>query len=167
MALRRRDQIAEGLSVAPPDPTPHLVQIGQAEVLGLVDQNGIGIGDVQSVLHNGRADQHIEASFHEAQEQLFQFLSLHLTVPYGHPCIWYDPLDHARHFSDVLHPVVYEEDLSATFEFEGNGIPDPGLIKGDELGVDRLAIGRWRGHDAEVTCGHQGKLQGPRDGSGR
>ena len=52
-AERGRHEIAEGLLTAAPHTTAHLVQIRKPEMLCIVDQNGVRVGDVDTVLDNG------------------------------------------------------------------------------------------------------------------
>ena len=47
------EQVAEGLAVRAPHAAAHLVQVGESETVGIVDDDGVGIGDVDAVLHDG------------------------------------------------------------------------------------------------------------------
>ena len=49
----RCQQIAEGLAVAAPHTSAHLMKVRQTEMVGIVDDDGIGIADVDAVFHDG------------------------------------------------------------------------------------------------------------------
>ena len=57
--LRWSYQIAERLLVASSYPTSHLVQVAQSEVMGIIDNDGIGVGYINAIRHNSRREQHI------------------------------------------------------------------------------------------------------------
>ena len=59
--VRRRDQeIGIGPPVGAPHPAPELVELGQAEAVGPVDDDGVDVGDVEPVLDDGGGDQDVE-----------------------------------------------------------------------------------------------------------
>ena len=55
----RRQQVAIGLAIRPPHTAAQLMQIAQTVVLGIVDDDRIGVGDVDAVFDDGRRDQHV------------------------------------------------------------------------------------------------------------
>ena len=52
-AERGRHEIAKSLLTAAAHTTAHLVQIRKSEMLCIVDQNGVRVGDVDTVLDDG------------------------------------------------------------------------------------------------------------------
>lgn len=86
-------QVAEGLLVATAHTAAHLVQVAQAEVVRLIDDDGVGIGDVDTVLHDRGSDEHIVVVVYKAHDNLFQLLGGHLSVSYAHTCIGYIACD--------------------------------------------------------------------------
>jgi hypothetical protein len=55
------EQVGVGLVVGAPDPAAQLVQLGQAEAVGAVDDDGVGGGDVDAGLDDGGAQQQVGA----------------------------------------------------------------------------------------------------------
>ncbi len=45
------------------------MQITQPKIIGIVDENGIRIWDVQSTLHDGRTNQYVKFAIHEGKHQ--------------------------------------------------------------------------------------------------
>ena len=77
-------RIQEEIAIGPVDVTAHaaakLVQIGQAVAVGLVDEDGVGVGDVQAALDDRRRQQDVEAMGHEVQHDPLQLVLGHLAV---------------------------------------------------------------------------------------
>ena len=70
--------------VAAPHATAQLVELGQTEPVGAVDDDRVGAGDVQAVLDDRRGHQHIGLVLGEAQHDLFQLALAHLPVGGDH-----------------------------------------------------------------------------------
>ena len=56
------------------------MQIAQTDVLCLIDNNSIRIGNVQAVFDDRRAQEHIVVTPHEIQHLVFQLLCFHLPM---------------------------------------------------------------------------------------
>ena len=56
----RRHEIAEGFLAAASHATTHLVQVGKSEVLGVVDEDGIGVRHVDAVFDDGGGEKNVE-----------------------------------------------------------------------------------------------------------
>ena len=62
------------------DAAAQLVQVGQAVVVGLVDEDGVGVGDVQAALDDRRRHQDVGFAADERDHRLFQLVLAHLPV---------------------------------------------------------------------------------------
>src|SRR5207342_2996633 len=62
------------------DATAQLVQLGEPELVGAVDDDRIGVGDVDARLDDRRAEQHVEALLVEVEHDAFEFALGHLPV---------------------------------------------------------------------------------------
>ena len=143
------------------------MQIAQTKRMGLVDQNGVGIGNVDAALDDGGRHQHIVGPVDEIGHDALQLFSIHLTMANAHACIGHQAVDHACHLADVADPVVHEIRLATARNLICNGVPDQLLVEGANLRFHRVAIGRRRIDDAQIPGAHERKLQGPRNRSGR
>ena len=52
-------EIAEGLAVATSHPASHLVEVGETEILRTIDDDGIGVGDVDTVFYDSSRKQYV------------------------------------------------------------------------------------------------------------
>src|SRR6185437_6960965 len=55
-AFIRDEEVGVGLLSAASDPSTQLVQLRQAEQISPIDDDGVGVGNVESGLDNGRGD---------------------------------------------------------------------------------------------------------------
>ena len=98
---RWRQQVAEGLLVASAHASAHLVQVAQTEVLRLVDEDGVGVGDVDAALYDGGGQQHVVVVVHEAKDDFLQLGGLHLSVAYADAAVGDAALYHGLQFGKV------------------------------------------------------------------
>ena len=63
------------------------MQVRQPEVMGAVDDDCVGIGDVEAALDDGCGDEHIVVVVHKIHHHLLKLLWRHLAVCYCHTSI--------------------------------------------------------------------------------
>ena len=81
--LRQQDAVALNLTTA--HPATQLVQLGQAEALGVLHHHTGGVGDVHAHLHHGGGHQNIALPGGKGLHDLLLFLRLHLAVEHRYP----------------------------------------------------------------------------------
>ena len=79
MAWRRRR--ASGVRGNPAE----LVELAEAEVVGVVDDDGVDVGHIDAVLYDCSRQEHVIVSGGEVADGLFEFLGGHLSVSHHHP----------------------------------------------------------------------------------
>ena len=161
---RRRQEIAEGPLVGAAHAATELVEVAQTKRVRLVDEDGVGVGDVDAALDDGGGHQHVVGALDEVGHHPLELLPIHLAMADAHPGVRHQAVDHAGHVADVGHAVVHEVGLAAAGQLIGDAVPDEFLVEGADLGLDRIPVGRRRRDDAQVAGPHQGELQRPRDG---
>jgi hypothetical protein len=80
----RRQQPGVGLMMRTPDAATQLVELGQAEMVGPLDDNGVGGRNIDAGFDNRGADQHVETLVVEVVHHAFQLALAHLAVADGH-----------------------------------------------------------------------------------
>lgn len=135
------------------------MKIAQAEILGIIDDDRIGIGNVDAVFDDRGRNQHVELPVDKIHNQLFELFGRHLAVADSHPRPGAEPSNHTLKRHQILHPVVDEIDLSAPIQLGIDGVADNLLRKDMRFGNDRLSVGRRRRDDGEVARPHERELQ--------
>ena len=130
----------------------------------IVDDDGIGVGNIDTRLNDGGGQQNVIGAFDKVEHDFFELLAIHLAVPNSNAHSWTQALDHAGEFFDIRKSVIDKKHLAAAPYLISNGIAYLFFVKRYDIGQYRLAIWRRRINDAEVTGTHQRKLQGARYG---
>jgi len=145
------EQPGVGLDAAAADPTAQLIQLGQAELLGVLDQDRVDARDIEATLHDRGAEHQIGLAGVERHHRVLQFALGHLAV--GHQ--QFQTRDHQPqplgHLLDPLHPRHHVEDLAAAIELLADGAAHRLLIEGGQVGLDRPAQWRRRGDQAHLA----------------
>ena len=142
------------------------MQITQAKILRLVDDNRIGIRYVNATLYNSGCQQHVIVIVHKVENNLFQLFRLHLSMANAYTAIGYVPLDHGFQLYQILYTVIDKEHLSVTAHFKINRFRYDIFIKGMHLCLNRITVGGWSLNDRKITGAHQRELQSTGNGSG-
>ena len=137
------------------------MQVGESETVGIVDDDGIGVGDVYSVLNYRRRKQYIVIIVHESHHDFLQFLGFHLSMSDGDTAVGNVLPDEICDFLQVADTVVDKVDLPVAAHFEVDGIGNHFMREGGDLGLDGITVGRRCAHDTHVACAHQRELERP------
>ena len=127
------------------------MQVAKTKVLCTIDNNSIGIGDIDTILHDGGRQKHIVVVVREVENNLLQFLGFHLTMTDGHTTIGDILMNHLLYMCQVTDTVIHEIDLSITTHLKVDGIGDNLGRESVYLRLNRITIRRRRLDDAEVT----------------
>ena len=68
------EQVAVGAVLVAADAAAKLVQVGQAEAVGLVDEDRVGVGDVEAALDDRGGDEEVGLVADEVEHHLFEFV---------------------------------------------------------------------------------------------
>jgi hypothetical protein len=155
-----------GLDARSPHPSPELVKLGEAELVGVFDQDGVDAGNVQTGLDDGGADENIRLAAAEAEHGGFQFAFLHLPVG-DHDAGTGNPFPQASgHVFDALDTGHHVEDLAAAIEFLTRRTADGFGVVGGEVGFDGAAGRGRRGDQAHFAHAGQRHVERPGNGGG-
>ena len=119
------------------------MQIAQSEVLCLVDNNRVRIRYIDSTLDNSGCNQYIVVIIDKAENDLFQFRRLHLSVSDGYPAIRNVTKNHCFQFRKIGYTVVYQKNLPITTHLKVNGISYHLFTERMYLRLYRITVGRW------------------------
>src|SRR6185437_4678582 len=75
---RWRQQITKSFLVPTPHPAPQLMQITQSEMVRVIHDDRIDVGDVYTTLHDIRTDQYVIFPVDKAEDAILQVMAFHL-----------------------------------------------------------------------------------------
>ena len=84
--VARHEQVAERQPVAAADAAAELVELRQAEALGVIDEDRVAGRDVDAVLDDRRRQQHVVLALDEGEHRPLQLALLHLPVADDDAC---------------------------------------------------------------------------------
>ena len=160
-------EVAVGAIAAPPHPSAELVELRQAELVGMVDEHGVGGRDVDARLNDGRGDEHIDPMGDEVHHHLLELIILHLCVADADARLGHHPPDLVGQTVDGIDPVVHEVDLAAPRQLLLNPLTHHRVAEACKMGPNRQSTGWGRGDDRQVADAEQRHLERARDGRGR
>ena len=153
------DEVAERFLVASSHTSTHLVNVGESIVLCAVDDDGVGVGHVDAVLHNRRGEHHVVVVVHEVEDNLLQVLRIHLPMTYTHARIRYIFVYHLLQFAEVADFVVHDKHLSVAAHLEVDGFGKDFGREGVYLCLNRVAVGWGSLDDGQVSGSQERELQ--------
>ena len=104
--MARDEEIGVGLVFVAPDPAPQLIEIAQAESVRAINNDGIGVRNIQTALNYGSGEEHVCLAIDKARHDLFQVITVHLSVADHDPRFGQERAQPDRHRVDVKDAVV-------------------------------------------------------------
>src|SRR5258707_3073423 len=120
-SVRRDEKVGVGTLGGAADAAAQLVEFGEAEAVGAVDQNGVGAGNVQTVLDYGCRDKDVRFVANEFQHHTFELFFGHLAVGYDHTRLGDQLLHHRAKRIDGFDAIVNEEELAVAGQLRFDG----------------------------------------------
>ena len=151
-----------------PDPAAKLMQLGQAEPVGIVDDDRIGIGNIDAGFDNRRAEQNVRIAGDEANHRVFEFVLGHLAVSdvdFDGCIVEYLP-QFVGKMLDGLDAVVQVKDLAVAAGLQQNRLANRFIPEAADFCHNRTAVHRRRGQRADIPQADQRHVQRARDGRG-
>src|SRR5713101_3485872 len=110
--FRRNEKVSIGALAGAADAPAKLVEIGEAEAVGAVDEDGVGAGNVQAVFDNGGGHEDVGFIADELQHDPFEIFLAHLAVTDDDAGARDELADEGSERVDGLDAVVNEIDLA-------------------------------------------------------
>ena len=137
------EEIRVSLVDGSPDSSTKLVELRQAKAIGLIDDDRVHVGNIQTTLDDSCANQDIILTGRELKHHAPQLALIHLAVGHFQGCLGYNFLKTVGHSFDFLNSIVYEENLATSIPLSKNSLSDEGLIVfGDERANGQALLGR-------------------------
>ena len=138
------EQIAVGLVSVSADASAELMEFGQTVAIGIIDEDGIGVGDIESALDDRGCEENISAMLDKIQHDLFQPILWHLPVSDDDAGFGDNPLESGGDMMHVLDTVIDKENLAIAVEFPKDGVSNQCIIPTHNAGFNRHPFFRCR-----------------------
>ena len=149
-----------GLNATAAHTTAQLIQLSQAEAVGVLDQDRVDPGDVQAAFDDGGAEHHVGLTGVEGDHGAFQFAFGHLAMGHKQFQIGKHRPQPRGHVLDALHPWNHVEHLTAAIEFLTDRTANGFRIQGCQVGLDRSPQWRRGGDQAHLPNAGQAHVKG-------
>ena len=153
-------QVGIGKVIGTPHPAPHLVELRQAKSIRIINNNRVGVGNIQPAFDNAGSQQNIVLALVELHHDTLQLCLRHLAVGNLNHCIRHDFLQLQLHLLNGFHPVVDKINLSPPLQLPVDGVPDDAVAVFHNVGLHREAFLRRRADNAHIPRPCQGHVQG-------
>ena len=161
--LRRNQQIRVRRPIRPANTAAQLIELRQAVPIRAVDDDGVGVRNVEAVLDDCRRQQDVVLPLDEAEHRALELVLGHLAVADDDLRVGHQALQQVTDREDRFHPVVDEIDLSAARHFVSHRARDDGRVELDDIRLDRESILRRRLDDRHVANADERHVQRPRN----
>ena len=159
----RNQQVRVGRAIRSADTAAQLIQLRQAVAVGAIDDDRVGVRNIETVFDDRRGQQHVELARDEVEHGALERVLVHLAVAHHDARFGNQPPHQVADRKDRFDTIVDEEDLAAAFELAANRPADHLLIEFDDVGLDRQAILRRRFDDRHVANADERHVQRPRN----
>jgi hypothetical protein len=133
--------------VRAPDAAAQLVELGEAELVGAVDDDGVGGRNIDAGLDDGRAQEHVEAALVEIAHDVLELALAHLPVRDVDARLGQELHERRLDGLDSVDVVVQEIDLPAALQLAQRRLADERPAVARDEGLDREpALGRGGDH---------------------
>jgi len=140
-----------------------LVQLGEPETVGAIDDDRVRRRDVDAAFDDRRAQQDVEASMVEVEHYLFELAFGQLAVADPNLCLRHEFCDLLFDLADVLDAVVDEIDLAAALDFAQAGLPNQDIVPLTDKSLHGQPLRRRRRDQRHVAQAAEGHVQGSRN----
>lgn len=158
------EAVGVGLAVAATDATAKLIELAEAEVFDVVDNDGVGVGDVESVFDDRGRDEDVDFAANEAEHDGFELAFGHLAVADGDAGAGDETADAIGDEINAVHAVCDVIGLAATGELAEEGFADDFIAVGSNGRADGQAAGGWVVDERHGPDVHEGDAEGAGDG---
>ena len=145
-------------------PTAKLVELAQAEPVGVFDDEGVGVGNVQTGFDDGGAYQHLNLALGHGLHHVSQRVLAHLAVGDAHADARNPAFDRGGALVDGFGAVVQIVDLPAPFDFTADGVVHNGFAVFHHEGLHGIAVGGGLLDGGHVPDAGQRHVQSPGNG---
>ena len=165
-AVGRRRHVRIGARLRPADAAAQLVELGEAEAVGAVDDHRVGARDVEPALDDGGRQEHVVAPVVEGAHPLLDLARRHLPVGGDVADLGHRLAQELLDVGQVGDARRDEEALPAAVMLAQQRLAQDDLVPRHDIGADREPVDRRGGDDRQLAQAGERHLQRPRDRGG-
>ena len=139
-AVLGNEQVGVGATGAASDAATKLVELGESEGVGAVDDKGVDVWDVEAGLDDGGAYEDVHVAGGEVDHRLLEAVLAHLAVSDADFGLGDELTDVSGDVVDVVDAVVEEVDLPAPVDLAADGLADKLVAELGDVGLDGQAL---------------------------
>ncbi len=148
-------------------PSSELIELRKSHAVRTVDNQRIGIGNVQPRFNDGGGHQHVDFAVDKLEHDLLQLGLRHLPMGIGHPGLRRQGLNLRSRFRNVVDAIVYKIHLTAPGQLPADGLAHQLLVVLHHIGLHRNPVdGRLLQH-RHIPDSHQRHVKRPGNGRRR
>ncbi len=136
----RREQERVGRAIGTAHAPAELVQLREPVAVRAVDDDRVGVGDIEAVLDDRRRQQDVGPPLHEAKHRALELVFAHLAVADGDPRFGHEALQQRPDREDRFDAVVYEVHLTAARQLVADRTLDHRRVEPHDRGLNRQPI---------------------------
>ena len=157
------EHVAIRAVMRPADAAPQLVQVGEAVGVGLVDEDRVGVGDVEPTLDDRRRQEDLRSPLDEVDHHVLELGLREPAVADPDRGVGDELLDPVRHEVDVVDPIVDEEHLAAAGQLAIDRMADHRRIPPRHARLHGQSIRRRRRQAGDVANPEHRHVERARD----
>jgi len=143
------------------------VQLGKSQLVGIFNDQGVGIGNINAGFDDGGADHDLNITIGHLLHHITELFLVHFAVGNTEGDLRKLLLEPGGFLIDGVYPVVQVINLTAPGNFTANGIGQNIVVMLNDIGLYRIAV-RWGLLDGgEVPEAAEGHVQGAGNGCRR
>src|SRR5215204_4498031 len=148
---------------AAPDTAAELIELCQPEAVGVVDDDGVDVRDVDAGFDDRRADEHVVIVADEGEDHLLQHLFIHLTVPDAESCFRHKLTQAVGEAINAVDTIVNHIHLPSTLQLTQDHFADQLVIRSGHKRADRETSLRRGVDHADVSDANERHVKRARD----
>ena len=150
-------------SVRSTDSSAKLIKLGKSVSVGIMDDHGIYIGNIQPCFNDRSRNQYINITIYKRIHDILKFSLAHLSMCKIHPRIRHKFRYAQGNIRNIRNTVIDIIDLSAPAQFSVDRLPDCLLIILHNIGLNRHSVHRRFLKDTHITNSNEAHMQSTRN----
>ena len=126
--FKRKKQIGVCLVLGSTDPSAQLIQIREAKLIRSIDDDRVGIRNIEATFNDRGANKHVGFAGYESRHDRFQFVRVHLSMANFNSGLWAKMDNPVPHPLDCHYAIVQKEYLPLALQFTINRSANDALI---------------------------------------